>query len=525
MRHIAFIVLLGISQVALTQDGLSDICRPRAGWSMRSTSTGRLPDGQPDPNSNANNRTVRPEQSHVLADLKAPGIIRHIWLTFLGPHPHPWAPKGAADPQEIIIRMYWDGREKPDVEAPAGDFFAAGFGKHLEVKSIPVQVENGAAYNCFWPMPFARSTRIEITNDSDKDLTLLYYNIDWQSMVELPADTPYFCTQYRQEYPVQKGRDYLVLDAEGKGHYVGTVLSVRTRSPEWFGEGDERIYIDGERIPSIWGTATEDHFLCAWGLRKCLFPYFGVPYTESWGGLGNHMTAYRWHVANPIVSRNRIRVTFEHFGWIPVDENPQGRHDSWNDREDDYATVAFWYQIGPAKRFAAIPPVAQGKLPGLDLIVKASEFSDAKYHGAGAAVVQNGNLWTDRAQLLYRPTDAKDAWVEILFEVKKKEPRRLVLKLTTPYDFGIYQAYLNGVKLGEPMNLYSPETDVAEFPLLDFWPEPGNYTLRLECTGKAHLSSGYWLGFDSLRLRERRPRVAEYGRDKNRDWKKEPKWY
>jgi len=530
MKHIlrtliGTIILLAACTAAFAADPLSDLWRPREGRSMRETSTARLPDGSCDPDSNGDNFRVAPGKTHVMADLKGPGIIRHIWMTFLGPEPHPWAPKGAANHREFLIRIYYDGREKPDVEAPVGDFFAAGFGKRMEVRSVPVQVEGGAGYNCFWPMPFAKSARIEIVNDSDKQVALLYYNVDWQKVDSLPADTPYFCAQYRQEYPCESGRDYVVLDTEGRGHYVGTVLSVRSRSPEWFGEGDEKIYIDDDEKPGIWGTGTEDYFLCAWGLRKCSFPYFGVPYAEDWASLGGLTCAYRWHIADPIVFQKRIRVTLEHYGWISVDENREGKRDSWNERQDDYATVAFWYQTGPSRRFATVPPARDRMLPEIDRIIEGSAFADARHHGQGNAIVQQGAMWTNHAQLLYQPPSPEGAYLEIPFEVQKKEPRRLVLKLTTSYDFGTYQAYLNGVKLGRPIDLYSAETAVAEFPLLDFWPDPGRYVLRLECVGKATASKGHWIGLDSVRLRERRPRVMEIGRDKDNDWKKDPKLY
>ena len=322
MKRLILAVLV-VPMVAWGQDTMSELWRPREGRSMRATSTAKRPDGTPDPNSNSDNVRVAPGKTYVMADLKGPGIIRHIWMTFLGPEPQPWAPKGAANHREMLLRIYWDGREKPDVEAPVGDFFAAGFGKRMEVKSLPVQVENGGAYNCFWSMPFAKSARIEIVNDSAKEIALLYYNIDWQTAPSVGADTPYFCAQYKQEYPVKKGGDYVIMETEGRGHYVGTVLSVRSRSPEWFGEGDEKIQIDDDEKPSIWGTGTEDYFLCAWGLRECSFPYFGVPFTEPWGTLGGRTCAYRWHVADPIVFQKRIRVAIEHFGWISVDENPQ----------------------------------------------------------------------------------------------------------------------------------------------------------------------------------------------------------
>ena len=154
--------------------------------------------------------------------------------------------KGSANHQEMLLRMYWDGSERPAVEAPLGDFFANCFGKRSEVVSIPVTVADGTRLQLFWRMPFRKSARIEIVNQSDKPISLLYYNIDWIKKDRIADDTPYFYAQYRQEYPVKKGQDYVFLETKGKGHYVGTVLAVRTRSPAWFGEGDEKIYIDGE---------------------------------------------------------------------------------------------------------------------------------------------------------------------------------------------------------------------------------------------------------------------------------------
>jgi hypothetical protein len=128
-------------------------------------------------------------------------------------------------------------------------------------------------------------------------------------------------------------------------------------------------------------------------------------------------------------------------------------------------------------------------------------------------------------QLLYTPREADGAWVEVPFEIKKKEPLRLLLNLTKSYDFGRYQASLNGVKLGKPVDLFSADIANEEFHLLDFWPEPGTYTLRLECVGKNPQSSGFFLGLESVRVRERRPRVTTYGHDKAKDWRQKPLLY
>lgn len=536
------LALAGLGVSTSDAGPLDGLAEPQEGRSRRATSTMRqgevrrgggqtklLPGAEPrgdlDESSNFDNFTVPAGQTHVLMDEKGPGVITHIWLTFLGPEPQPWAPKGSANHQEMLLRIYWDGSPRPAVEAPVGDFFANCFGRRREVTSMPVVVEDADSYNCFWRMPFRRSARIEIENQSDKPISLLYYNIDWIQKDSVPESTPYFHAQYRQEYPVKQGQDYVLLDTRGKGHYVGTVLAVRTRSPAWFGEGDEKIYIDGEQKPSIWGTGTEDYFLSAWGLKTTTTPYFGVPYFDTWGIVGGHTAAYRWHVNDPIVFNTGLKVTLEHFGWISPDENPSYKATSWNEREDDYSSVAFWYQTGESTFTARAPHARERKLPSLDRVtVAAVDAVDAKRHGPGEARPQQIALYEGK-QLLYMPPAQQDAWIEIPFEVSKKEPLRLLLQATKSYDFGRYQASLNGVKIGEAFDLYSARIADEEIHLLDFWPEPGKYVLRLDCVGKNPLSEGYYCGIESLRLRERRPRVAQFGHDKNKDWKAAPMLY
>ena len=203
-------------------------------------------------------------ETRVLADIKGPGVIRHIWLTFNEARPNWLESGGSAAPNEIVLRMFWDAPAEPAVEAPIGDFFGAGFGRRLEVKSVPVQVEGGDGYNCYWAMPFFKRGLITVTNEGAKNVRSFYYHIDYTEEDSLPAETAYFCAQYNQAFPEKLGRDYIIADVQGQGHYVGTVMSVRSRSPFWFGEGDARFYIDGETKPSIQGTGTEDYFLMYW---------------------------------------------------------------------------------------------------------------------------------------------------------------------------------------------------------------------------------------------------------------------
>jgi hypothetical protein len=554
MRPIFSLCLALLLCQGFAQGGtLSDLSKRQEGTSKRETSTRREgpdkkysrsapPKGDLEEGSNWDNFRVAPGQTHTLMDVKGPGVITHIWLTFLGPEPQGWAPQGSANHQEMLLRIYWDGDERPAVEAPVGDFFANAFGKRRPVISVPVVVEDADSYNSFWHMPFRKSARVEIVNQSAKNINLLYYNIDW---IQKPVakDVPYFHAQYRQEYPVENGKDYVVLETQGKGHYVGTVMSVRSRSPSWFGEGDEKIYIDGEKAPSIWGTGTEDYFLSAWGLQTTSTPYFGTPYFDQWGIVGGHTSAYRWHITDPIVFQKGIKVTFEHWGWISPDENKDNKSMSWNEREDDYSSVAFWYQTGRST-FVARAPVDR-TLPTLDKVV--SFARDSTFHGIGTFSKQQLSLYPGEQVLYMPPTSGvseyrsgndpgapqqiREAWIEVPFKVTDKEPLRLVLNMTTSYDFGKYEAFVippgstKKVKVGGVMDLYSKDVESREFHLLDFWPESGTYKVRLECIGKNPVSQGHYLGIESVRLRERRPRVKQMGWDKNKDWKVDPKLY
>ncbi|MGV3615714.1 MAG: glycoside hydrolase family 172 protein [Fimbriimonas sp.] len=534
---------------------MGSLATPQSGRSMRATSTFREgADGNYDRNappksdleekSNRDNFRVPPGATHVLMDVEGPGVITHMWITFLGPEPHPWAKDGSANHQELLLRIYWDGSDRPGVEAPVGDFFGGCFGRRSEVISIPVVTEGGDSYNCFWHMPFRKSARVEIVNESDKPLSLLYYNIDWVKKDAIPDDTPYFYAQYTQSYPLKTGEPYTLLDTKGKGHYVGTVFSVRTRSPYWFGEGDEMIAIDGEAIPAIWGTGTEDYFLCAWGLERVLTPFFGVPYFDQWGIVGGHTSAYRWHVNDPFIFNESIKVQFETFGWMSADENPEYRAHSWNPREDDYASVAFWYQTGTPTFEARAPHARERTLPNIERSVvlvteldlgqrndlDAQELPRLEYTGRNAkeSTVREVQRFPEHFAhpVLFAPASSpEEGVIEIPFEIAEKEPLRLLINMGLGPNLGIYEVSIDGVKLGSAMDFYAPKVEQREYHFLDFWPDPGRYTLRLECVGKAHLSSGFGLLMESVRLRERRPRVREMAHDRDKDWRTDPLYY
>jgi hypothetical protein len=471
---------------------------------LRPGRSARVSSAAPTRGSNADNRRIPPGGKLVLADIAGPGTIQHIWLTFPEPAPGWLGREGNADHSELVLRMYWDGAARPAVESPVGDFFAAGFGQRAEINSAAVAVRAGNAYNCYWPMPFHKSARIEIENQSAKPLNSLYYHIDYLREDSLPPQTPYFCAQYRQEFPTQSGRDYLILEAEGRGHYVGTVLSVRSRSPEWFGEGDEKFYIDGEKRPSIWGTGTEDYVSNAWGMGLGTFPYFGVMILDEDALMvGWRTTAYRWHVPDPIRFTRSLRVEIENTGWISTDELKEGANRGHVERNDDYATVAFWYQTGQPKSFATVPPAAERRLANLDLVTEGKDLLKAAKMGKAEASLQKGYAWTGEGQVFFNNVQGKGDWIEVEFPVAKEELRQLTLRMTYSYDFGIYRILLDGQEVRDRVDFFSPQVAVRELNLGSRRLPPGRHTLRFECLGQRTDSTGARLGIDSVRLRQR----------------------
>lgn len=299
-----------------------------------------------DPNwqfGNGDARAIKPADTLVLAELEGPGVINHIWNTVASLEPK--------YSRLLLLRMYWDGEENPSVECPLGDFFGVGHGMDISFESQQIAVANGKGRNCYWPMPFRKSAKITVTNEGQMATDAFYYQIDWEKVGTLDGNTAYLHAMYRQEYPCAMDSRYLIADIEGRGHYVGTVLSVRQRLESWFGEGDDFFYVDGETEPSVRGTGTEDYFCDGWGFHPVNTPYYGVPLFEGLH-VGARASAYRWHVTDPVRFNKSLRLEIEHVGpSIAEDGTPTG----YGERPDDFSSAAFWYQAEPHKTFPAIP--------------------------------------------------------------------------------------------------------------------------------------------------------------------------
>ena len=479
------VLLLGAeagAEVLAGGNPLAGLAQLKEGRTMRASSS--------DPNwkdGNGDARPIEPGATLELANLTGPGRINHIWNTI--------AAQERAYSKLLVIRMYWDGEEQPSVEAPIGDFFVIGHGADVPFQSLPVVVSSdGRARNCYWPMPFRKSARITVTNEGKKSIRAFYFYVDWQQLDSLPEDAACFHAMYRQEYPTIMGQNYLIADIEGRGHYVGTVMNVRQHAASWYGEGDDFFFIDVEEEPRLRGTGTEDYFCDAWGFRKFDGPYYGVPVWDNATAFGL-ITAYRWHLSDPVNFTTSLRVEIEHKG---VTFNEDGTVKSgFEERSDDYASVAFWYQIEPHKPYPPMLSADKRLYEDWSNFIVAHELIDAVKADEGPVQKQEGGLWSGNAQIFWT-APREGLSLEIPFNVDAAGTYNLLLVLTHSWDYGIYQVELDGRPLGKPVNQYSEGVSVHEHRFDAGMLDVGKHILRFINRGKDRASQGYYFGLDGI---------------------------
>lgn len=307
---------------------------------------------------------LQPDSTTVLANINDMGVIRSIWLT-------------GHISRDLIIRFYWENEDRPAVEVPLPDFFAYGYcdnreellgGRFEPLVSAAVCVNPYNAFNCFWAMPFRSHCKITIENTSNETYCL-YYQINYE-LTEVPEPCAYFHASFRRTNPIPFKEVHTIIDGiEGEGHFVGTALSVGLNgNGGWWGEGEVKFYIDDDaQYPTICGTGLEDYFLGAFnwesdrGYTTYCTPYGGLFRYDKPDGLYNiqpRFSLYRWHIVDPIRFKKNLRVTIQDLGWKnfgtkKFEEDIDSRR--YLPRQDDFASVAYWYQTKPANPLKELP--------------------------------------------------------------------------------------------------------------------------------------------------------------------------
>jgi len=296
---------------------------------------------------------IKAKTTFTVAEIDSAGSIQHIWMTPTGN----W--------RYSILRIYWDDEATPSVEVPVGDFFGMGWGQYAHLNSLPVTVNPGSAFNCYWPMPFRKKCKITMENIDEKDM-ILYYQVDYV-LTDVPADAAYFHAQFRRINPLPYKQDVvLVDDIKGKGQYVGTYLAWGVHNNGWWGEGEIKFFMDDDdKFPTICGTGTEDYFCGSYdfdtkkkneaGVEKTEYTEFSTAYAglhQVIRGDGHYSVMqrfgmYRWHITDPIRFEKNLKVTIQALGW-----RNDGRY---LPLQDDIASTVFWYQTPGHTPFPTFP--------------------------------------------------------------------------------------------------------------------------------------------------------------------------
>ncbi|MSR82751.1 MAG: DUF2961 domain-containing protein [Candidatus Latescibacteria bacterium] len=308
---------------------------------------------------------IRAGEVFTVADIQGSGAIQHIWMTPTGN----W--------RYTVLRVYWDDQARPSVEVPLGDFFCCGWGTEdgrnhkganfRQLSSLPVCVNPGSAFNCYWEMPFRKRCRITVENLQPRDANnaetgamTLYYQVDY-TLTAVPDDCAYFHAQWRRSNPLPYQTVHTLLDGvKGQGQYVGTYMAWGVNNNGWWGEGEIKFFMDGDKeFPTICGTGTEDYFCGSYnfdvgkengGYREFCTPYAGLFQVLRPDGLYQSQTRfslYRWHIMDPVRFEEDLKITIQALGW-----RSGGRY---LPLQDDIASTVFWYQTLPTAPFPALP--------------------------------------------------------------------------------------------------------------------------------------------------------------------------
>lgn len=251
---------------------------------------------------------IKAGQCVTLLDIAGPGIITRMWFTIIDRSPEML--------RALKIEIYWDGTSKPAVSAPFGDFFGIGLGKKTAFENDLFADPEGRSFICFIKMPFKKSAKLIVTNESSRDLTMLFYDINLQMFDQWKSNNLYFHCYWHRDTATTLGEDYQILPKiNGKGRYLGANIGINPNplyKGSWWGEGEVKMYMDNDTdLPTLVGTGSEDYIGTAWGQGKFCTRYSGCLVA---GGEKNQYAFFRYHIPDPVFFKNDIKVAIQQIG-------------------------------------------------------------------------------------------------------------------------------------------------------------------------------------------------------------------
>ena len=398
-----------------------------------------------------------------------------------------------------LLEVMFDGQAAPSVQTPFGDFFgtAPGLNKY---RSLPSGVLDDGTMYAHWVMPIAKSAEVRVTNHTERPVSL-------EGQMGVAAYTwsdrsMYFHAKWRAEYPIptRPRQDWTYVACKGKGVFVGDMLHVTNPVKDWWGEGDEKIYVDGESFPSHFGTGSEDYYGYAWCCPEVFtHAYHNQPRCDGPGNYGQTCVS-RFHILDDIPFTTSFKFDIEVWHWA--------------DCEIAMAATSYWYAAaGSTDSFqppraeelqviAAPPPPVPKKVSGA---IEGESLKVVSCSG-GKTQTQDGPAewgWSGGKQLWWTGAKPGDA-IEISFPAKKAGSSEVYAVLTRAVDYGIVQLSVNGKPPGQPIDLFnSAVAPTDEMPLGVFELRLGtNNTLKATILDKnPQAAPGYMFGLDYLLLK------------------------
>lgn len=321
-------------------------------------------------------RPLAAGESFTMAQAEGSGAIRRIWVTISERTPQML--------RGLVVRVYWDGAEKPAVEAPLGDFFCQPLGRTATFENAWFDNPEGRSFNCRIPMPFRKDFRMTVTNESSDDLKHLFYDVNFTLGDEHGPEVGYFHAHYHRQNPTTLRRDFEILPrVEGRGRFlgcsIGVIANTLDNGPFWWGEGEVKVYIDGDaEHPTLCGTGTEDYIGTAWGQGCYACMWHGCPVADR---DKMQFSFYRLHGPDPVYFQRNIKVAVQQLGCYKRSEMPEfmrskgiaelpaagdgsgtlaiadveaGPEFNLFERQDDWCATAYFYMDRPCSGLPSI---------------------------------------------------------------------------------------------------------------------------------------------------------------------------
>lgn len=426
----------------------------------------------------------------TILQVPGPGVITRIWFRIDSQDPYFL--------RRILLKMYWDNEDSPSVEVPVGDFFGCGF--DYRPYDTPYLGMSYGGYTCFFPMPFEDMARVVIVNESGQELKGFYFQIDYQKLESpVTTDIGYFHAYWHRDVNTDYDSNYTILNTKGRGHIVGVNMSIQSYNGTFsFLDGDEKVLVDGEKKPSVYGTGTDDYFASGDYFKKGEYAgtYNGLLLKDD--SLGR-ISAYRFHILDPIPFKKSINFTIEH-GFNNMDVA-------------DYSSTVYWYQTEPHVKF---PPILRSGLriplrtiPPTNIIeAEKLTFNLGKIPTKIMDMSDYGAEWGGMRQLLIESGPKED----FSLNLNHLEETGYDIKVyyTRGPDYGNADVYLGTEKVGQ-LRGYAPYIQPGGYLFIpNFKNLYNSLNLQFVISGKDSLSNGYFVGLDGFKLEPKRDYIPEW---------------